>query len=149
MKEYSKSWRYPFVGALLAVLPLLIMVQMVRIQVDPEQVERLMAQSRYWSWERRVIEPARGQIYDRWGNLLAGNKSVYEIGVELQFVVNPKTIAEVVSDLLDVSYTEILYGHIPAQLLFNPAEKKFVKLDLNKGKEKIHDRSVRNMNRHG
>jgi cell division protein FtsI/penicillin-binding protein 2 len=108
MKEYSKSWRYPFVGALLAVLPLLIMVQMVRIQVDPEQVERLMAQSRYWSWERRVIEPARGQIYDRWGNLLAGNKSVYEIGVELQFVVNPKTIAEVVSDLLDVSYTEIL-----------------------------------------
>ncbi len=108
MKEHSKSWRYPFVGALLAVFPVMIMVQVVRIQIDPEQVDRLMAQSRYWSWERRVIKPARGQIYDRWGNLLAGNRTVYEIGVELQFVENPQTIAEVLSDLLDLSYTEML-----------------------------------------
>lgn len=35
------------------------------------------------------------------------------------------------------SYTEILYDHIPAQLLFDPAEKRFVKLDLDKGDEKI------------
>jgi cell division protein FtsI/penicillin-binding protein 2 len=108
MKEYHKSWRYPFVGAFLAVLPILIIVQVVRIQVDPEQVDRLMTQSRYWSWERRVIEPTRGQIYDRWGNLLAGNRTVYEIGIELQYVVNPKTIAEVLSDLLDLSYSEVL-----------------------------------------
>ena len=35
------------------------------------------------------------------------------------------------------SYTEISYDHIPAQLLFNSDDVKFVKLDLEKGNEKI------------
>lgn len=35
------------------------------------------------------------------------------------------------------SFTEINYEHIPAQLLFNKAQVKFVKLDLEKGNEKI------------
>ncbi|MCK5701888.1 MAG: LmbE family protein, partial [Cyclobacteriaceae bacterium] len=34
-------------------------------------------------------------------------------------------------------FTEINYDHIPAQLLFNSADVKFVKLDLEKGDEKI------------
>ncbi|MCK5279217.1 MAG: PIG-L family deacetylase [Cyclobacteriaceae bacterium] len=35
------------------------------------------------------------------------------------------------------SFTEISYDHIPAQLLFNSTDVKFVKLDLEKGNEKI------------
>ena len=37
----------------------------------------------------------------------------------------------------DFSLKEIEYDHIPAQLLFNKAEVKFVKVDLNRGNEKI------------
>lgn len=108
MNSLNKSWRYPFVGALMAVLPMLIIVQIVRIQIVPKQMERLMSQSQNWSWERKVILPVRGQIHDRWGELLAGNKTVYEVGVELQFVSNPKTIAEVVNDVLDIDYSQVL-----------------------------------------
>ena len=72
MNDFNKKWRYSMVGAFTLVLPVLIVLQVIRIQVDPEQVERLMDQSNVLSWERRVITPARGLIYDRWGSLLAG-----------------------------------------------------------------------------
>lgn len=51
------------------------------------------------------------------------------------------TMAGAVVRLNDEEYnykfTEINYDHIPAQLLFNTAKVKFVKLDLEKGNEKI------------
>ena len=108
MNEFRKNWRFPFIGAILVVLPILIIVQIIRIQINPEQMDHFIIQSEHWSWERKVILPARGLIYDRWGELLAGNRTVYEVGVELQFVSNPKTIAEVLSDVLDLDYGEVL-----------------------------------------
>ena len=108
MNNVNKHWRFPFIGALMTVLPLLILVQIFRIQIDPERMDRLMSQSQDWSWERKLIEPARGQIYDVYGVLLAGNKTVYEVGVELQFVRNPQTIAEVLNDVLELDYGQVL-----------------------------------------
>ena len=68
-----------------------------------------------------------------------------EIGA-YQFKVTPpgkaeiavaKAIVEIDGKRYNHSFTEINYDHIPAQLLFNKAEVKFVKLGLNKGNEKI------------
>ena len=51
----------------------------------------------------------RGQIYDRYGNLLAGNETVYEVGIDLPkrdaFDESPESLAMVLSSILDdVSY---------------------------------------------
>jgi cell division protein FtsI/penicillin-binding protein 2 len=106
MSHTETSWRYSFVGALFAVLPLLIVLQVFRIQVDPRQSEKIMIESQGWSSFKKTIVPARGLLYDRWGNLLAGNRTVYEVGVELQFVENPQTIAQTVATILGVDYAD-------------------------------------------
>jgi cell division protein FtsI/penicillin-binding protein 2 len=106
MNRQESSWRYSFVGAMFCVLPLLIVMQVFRIQVDPRQSEKILVESQGWSNLKKTIVPARGLLYDRWGNLLAGNRTVYEVGVELQNVENPQTIAQTVATMLDVDYAD-------------------------------------------
>lgn len=106
MNQREYSWRYSFVGAIFCVLPLLIVLQVFRIQIDPRQSEKILIESQGWSNLKKTIVPARGLLYDRWGNLLAGNRTVYEVGVELQFVENPQTIAQTVATILDVDYAD-------------------------------------------
>jgi cell division protein FtsI/penicillin-binding protein 2 len=89
------------------VLPLLIVGQMVRIQINPEQIRKFKEKSDAWALEPRLVTPARGQIYDRWGNLLAGSRTVFEVGVELQRVRNPQTIALTLKTVLDADYDKV------------------------------------------
>ena len=105
-KEHT--WRYTLLGAVVSVLPLLIVFQMLRIQTNPEQVSAFLAQGDLYSGVTRTAYPPRGLIYDRWGGLLAGNKMVYEIGVELQDVRNPNTIALTLNYVLGLDYTNVL-----------------------------------------
>lgn len=104
----KNSWRYGFVGTLIFILPTLISMQVIRIQLDPVQKQRIAEEGEIASNEVRLITPARGQIYDRWGSLLAGNRMVYEVGAELNRVENPLTIAQAVSSLLDVDFAQTL-----------------------------------------
>lgn len=104
-KEHA--WRYSLLGAMISVLPVLIVFQMFRIQTNPEQVSAFLAQGDLYSGVMKTINPARGLIYDRWGNLMAGNKMVYEIGVELQDVSNPHTIALTLNYVLGLDYAQI------------------------------------------
>ena len=52
--------------------------------------------------------PERGNIYDRWGRLLAGNEDVYEVGLMLQYVTNPSTIARTLDGVNDLKYKDVL-----------------------------------------
>lgn len=54
------------------------------------------------------ISPERGKIYDRWGHLLAGNKKVYEVGIDRYAVQSPETIALALSVILGKDYDEVL-----------------------------------------
>lgn len=98
------AWRYMLMGAVMSVMPILIIFQMVRIQTNPAHVEYLRQQSSTYSGMVQTIIPPRGEIYDRWGHLLAGNKTVYEVGIELSQVRNPNTIALALSTLLGLDY---------------------------------------------
>lgn len=102
MKQINFT-RFKFLAALLTVFSIVIFVQMIRIQnsTDAEYLDKWAAN---YGYEMRTIQSERGYIYDRWGNLLAGNKEVYEIGIELQFVKNPAAIASTVSNLLELDY---------------------------------------------
>lgn len=108
MKEQERSRRYSLLGALLSVFPVIIIVQMVRIQANPDLVQKLQEMREEVTNPYMTITPPRGQIYDRRGNLLAGNRTVYEVGVELQDVRNPMTIAQTVSAILGVDYENAL-----------------------------------------
>jgi cell division protein FtsI/penicillin-binding protein 2 len=120
MKEVELSWRYSFLGAIILVFPLLVALQLVRIQTNPEWVEKLLELSAYWENEQKTIAPPRGQIYDRWGNLLAGNRMVYEVGVELELVEDPQMIAQTVSPVLGTNYNAV-YEDILAQASLEPS----------------------------
>ena len=97
------SLRYTTLGAIFALIGILIVSQLIRFQIGP-QAEIFRQQGDIYSGEWHILTPVRGQIYDRWGHLLAGNKTVYEVGVELQFVQNPDTIALAASVVLGLDY---------------------------------------------
>ncbi|MCK7483312.1 MAG: hypothetical protein M0C28_44375 [Candidatus Moduliflexus flocculans] len=60
-----------------------VIVQMIRIQNSPKQASLPLNRAISYACEFRTFYPDRGEIYDRNGHLLAGNKTVYEVGVNL------------------------------------------------------------------
>ncbi len=106
----SYAWRSLLLAGLLAFIGVSIVLQIVRIQNSPEAaIFRSQAQD-YLS----VLEtyyPDRGEIYDRDGHLLAGNKTVYEIGVQLTEVHDPRAVALAVGGALGLN-SDDLYNQI-------------------------------------
>ncbi len=103
-KQYA--WRSASLATLFAVIGFSIIVQIVRIQTSQEAEEFRKQARRYEGWIETVY-PARGEIYDRDGHLLAGNQIVYEIGVTLANIKNPQSIAEALATVLGKDYAEI------------------------------------------
>ncbi|HEY2981434.1 MAG TPA: penicillin-binding protein 2, partial [Anaerolineales bacterium] len=99
------AWRSKALVAVMGLLALAIIAQIVRIQNSREAAIFRQAASTYAS-ELRMFYPDRGEIYDRGGHLLAGNKTVYEVGVDLQSVKDAGSIASAVSIQLGVDYNE-------------------------------------------
>ena len=83
----------------MGLIALAIVVQMTRIQNSAEAAVFRQQASNY-AYELRTFYPDRGEIYDRNGHLLAGNKSVYELGVDLNTVRDPHAIAFALSSEL-------------------------------------------------
>jgi cell division protein FtsI/penicillin-binding protein 2 len=100
------QWRFRIVGIVLAAMALLIIAQAVRIQFSP-QVPAFLHQWELYKGEWRTVYPPRGQIYDRWGRILAGNKTVYEIGANLRDVENPETIALTLMGVVQADYNKV------------------------------------------
>jgi len=103
----ESPWRYTLLGTFFTLLAVAIVGQMVRIQLNPEQVAYFIEQGNLNAGEWRTIYPPRGLIYDRLGHVLAGNTKVYEVGVELARVENPHTIALTLSVVLGLDYQEV------------------------------------------
>ena len=102
------SWRYSVLGALISLLPLLIVARMFTLQTSPVQVADLKKMNEMSSVRLEMIRPPRGQILDRWGHVLAGNKTVYEVGVELDQMKNPNTIATTLHLVLGMDEAKVL-----------------------------------------
>jgi cell division protein FtsI/penicillin-binding protein 2 len=102
------SWRYSVLGALISLLPLLIIARMFTLQTSPVQVADLKKMNEMSSVRLEMIRPPRGQILDRWGHVLAGNKTVYEVGVELGQMKNPNTIATTLHLVLGMDEAKVL-----------------------------------------
>jgi len=101
-------------GALM-FFALAIIVQMTRIQNSPE-ADIFRQLSKDYAYEWRTFYPNRGEIYDRHGRLLAGEKIVYEVGVDLTIMTDPHAISFAVSDALDMDYEQL------TEVIQNPPE---------------------------
>lgn len=99
--------RSQFLAGALALFALAIIVQLTRIQNSPEAaIFRQQAENYAYEW--KTFYPNRGEIYDRNGRLLAGQKTVYEIGVDLNTVTDPHAISFAVSNTLGMDYNQIM-----------------------------------------
>src|SRR5512146_2363520 len=89
-----------------ALVGLGVLVQMVRIQYS-EQAMLFLAQGDRYAGEFQTVYPERGEIYDRNGHLLAGNRTVYEVGVSLSEMKNPDSMAYILGTYLGMTYDEV------------------------------------------
>ena len=99
-------WRSMTVGILLAVIGLSIVIQIINIQTG-EEAESIRDMASAYAYRHLTLFPPRGEIYDRKGHQLAGNRLVYEVGVDIPFVREPASIALVVSVYLGLDYNQI------------------------------------------
>jgi len=98
--------RYVIFGGLFTFMGAAIIFQMARIQTS-DIADEFVQQAGFYGGENRTVMPERGNIYDRWGHLLAGNETVYEVGVDLQQVRDPETIAATLSSILGTDYITV------------------------------------------
>ena len=79
MKRLPNAWRYLSIAIIMATMGIAILIQIVRVQGSQEVAGVIDQGDFVW----KDFYPPRGEIYDRNGHLLAGNKTVYEIGLDL------------------------------------------------------------------
>src|SRR5690349_15049631 len=91
-------------GLVLAVLG--VIVQIIRIQTS-EQAAVFLSQGDRYAGEFQMFHPERGEMQDRNGHLLAGNRTVYEVGVSLREIESPEALAAALSANLGLTYDEI------------------------------------------
>lgn len=86
------AWRSLLLTGILGFVAAAIVLQIIRIQNSPEAAI-FRQQAAEYANVLKTYYPERGEIYDRNGHLLAGNKTVYEVGVELRDAKDKHAIA--------------------------------------------------------
>jgi cell division protein FtsI/penicillin-binding protein 2 len=109
MMKSSSINRFTMVGGALSLAGLFIFVWMIRIQTSPSAQTLVAKAEREYTYISKTIYPERGNIYDRWGRLLAGNHEVYELGVDTTVAKDPQTIALTVSNITGQDHGRIYY----------------------------------------
>ena len=103
----THHWRFSTIALAFTVAGLMILVKLVEVQFAGPDRDFLLRQGDIYSGTWITVYPSRGHIYDRWGNLLAGNEAVYQIGLDLQAVQDPAGIAYAVSLITDEEYDRV------------------------------------------
>lgn len=96
------AWRALVLTGILGFVGVSIILQILRIQNSPEAAI-FRKQAAEYANILKTYYPERGEIYDRNGHLLAGNRTVYEIGVELQNAKDKHAIALAVGSQLGLN----------------------------------------------
>lgn len=89
-----------------ALIGLAVLAQMIRIQTS-EQASIFISQGDRYAGEFRTFYPERGEIFDRNGHLLAGNRTVYEVGVSLPDLEDAESVAYILGTYLGLTYDEV------------------------------------------
>lgn len=103
----ENSWRYTLMGMIFLGAAAAIIWQLVRLQYSP-QAQIFLDQSDRYAGEWQSLSAPRGTVYDRWGKVLAGNQTVYEIGINLRDVEDKHAIAFAINSILGEDYERVL-----------------------------------------
>jgi cell division protein FtsI/penicillin-binding protein 2 len=106
MKENHFS-RFVIIAVICGLFGLAIVIQMIRINYSTSAMALIQKSERYQGIEQ-TIYPPRGTIFDRTGNILATNHVAYEVGVDLNIVEDPESIAYAAASLMGLDYKEVL-----------------------------------------
>jgi len=109
-----------------------VVTQMIRIQSSNE-AQLFLAQGSRYSGEFQMVYPERGEIYDRNGHLLAGNRTVYEVGVSLKEMKDPQALAYTLAMYLGLKQEDV-YN----QLVNAPATWEYVVVQDYVGAETVN-----------
>lgn len=90
--RHQYAWRSLVLAGLFGFIGISILLQIARIQNSP-QAAFFRENANIYANVLKTYYPERGEIYDRNGHLLAGNKTVYEVGVELKQAKDKRAIA--------------------------------------------------------
>jgi len=99
--------RYASIGLAFAFIGIAILFRLFQIQIGTPN-EEILDYEAIDGKEWITLTPARGDIYDRHGRLMAGSQLIYEVAIELYEVQNPSTIALVTSVELELDYQQVL-----------------------------------------
>ncbi len=102
------GWRFNLLAIIFMLAGLMIVIQLVRLQFSPERTQ-FVSQGDQYNRTLHIFYPPRGDIFDRWGRLMAGSTLVYEVGVQVDNVDNPDSIAFALSKVL-VNHPEYNYA---------------------------------------
>ncbi len=129
------SSRYTIIGGALSLAGLFIFVWMIRLQTS-EYASKLRSKEIDYTYIRKTFYPERGNIYDRWGHLLAGSTEVYELGADLRYITDPQNISVTLSSLLGLDQKQV-YDWLT--FVKNPDKPMYVRLANNVPIEKINE----------
>ena len=101
------AWRSLTIAVLLAFIAVSVILQIIRIQNGPE-ADVFRALGLDYGRFPKTFYPERGAIYDRNGHMLAGSKTVYEVGVQLSEAVDKPAIAITAGNVLGINAQDIL-----------------------------------------
>ncbi len=131
-QDYSS--RYILLGTLFTVVAALIFGQHVALLLDEQRgaiLEEVRANHLGSIW---TIHPPRGLIFDRKGQLLAGNEMVYEVGIDYRSINREANDAHTIA-LIGNVYFSLDYNQVKVTIE-NPPNPQQVYLPLAKGIEK-------------
>lgn len=109
----SIARRLYLVLAILALFAGLVVVRLVSFQFGAN-VGHFTEVGETLSTVPITLQPPRGYIYDRNGELLATNLVQYTVGVSPSLVTNPEAIADAVNEVLGIPKAEVLGAIVPA-----------------------------------
>jgi len=98
--------RLNFLAFVLALLCLVILSQLVRIQFFSHQ--ELMTKGRQVRTRQSVLPPVRGRVWDRHGHLLVGNLVQYDITAAPALLSDAERTANILDYYLDVDRKELV-----------------------------------------
>lgn len=100
--------RFSLLGVIFSLLGALLLLQLFRIQTSAATYKVMQENDLKNTVIDLPIETKRGDITDRWGNLLAGSKTVYEIGIDLRNMVKKESVASALATITGADYNETL-----------------------------------------
>jgi cell division protein FtsI/penicillin-binding protein 2 len=90
-------------GALAAI----VVVQLLRVDFGSTNVTYFRKLSNQITQKPNTFSPARGYIYDRWGELLATNDVEYELGIDPPYVLVPKDLEMTLNTVAGIPTLEV------------------------------------------